>query len=570
MKNIKDMNHSEFVAFVKMLFSKLVMEDKSFLKVAIVYGIAISMLTLSVPISVQMLINTIANVGMQNAVVWLTITLFVLLMISCALVAMQTLVLERFERRIYARITADFTLYNLYAERNYYKNVNRYELVNRYFDIVQVQKILPRMVVELFATLLQMLVGMVLVSLFHPWLLLFTFVFVIALYVLWRAFAYRAMRTAMSLSAAKYTTGRHLEDVANANDYYKTGNHGRFAVRKSEALIRGYIDTRRKHFKVVFSQHIGFLMLYALSNASLLGIGGSLVIKEQLTLGQLVAAELVLSAVFYGVSRIGYYLTQLYDLTAALEEIYHVYSIPQESPKGGLMLPKDPVDILCNDAHFNKGVHPIALNFHIAGGSKILVNSVDYDAQVQLFDALKCYDTPSEGRILIAGEAITDYDTHHIRDRIIILDRPTIIECSILDYLKMDAPHATSVEIDAALELVEMDKIVTHLPEGFNTMLMAHGAPLTAAQTLRLKLASAILARPHVLILNECFDMISYARRIRIMERLCNKPDVTLLYCSNLRGMNFFDEYLILQRHSQDYVPYDSFIQYEAGQGKTT
>ncbi len=549
-----------------MLFSTLIMEDKSFLKVAIVYGVAISMLTLSVPISVQMLINTVANVGLQNAVIWLTVTLFILLFISGTLTALQMLVLERFERRVYARIAADFTLRNIYAKRDYYKNINRYELVNRYFDIVQVQKILPGMVVGLFATLLQMIVGMVLVSFFHPWLLLFTVVFVSTLYIIWRAFGWRAMRTAMKLSSAKYLTGRHLEDIAHSNDYYKSGKHSNFAIQKSDKLIRNYINIRILHFKNVFSQHIGFLLLYAFSNAGLLGIGGSLVINNQLSLGQLVAAELVLSAVFYGISRLGYYLSQLYDLTAALEEIYQLYDVPQEQVYEGLYLPIAPVDILCNDALFLDNSEAVRLNFAINGGDKILVNSVHYEAQIQLFDALKSYDMPHEGRILIAGESIADYHTHHLRDRVIILDRPTIIECSIREYLTMDAPQATTVQIDAALELVEMGNVIAALPKKKDTQLMAHGAPLTTAQTLRLKLASAILAQPHVLILNECFDMISYQRRVRIMERLCQKPDMTLLYCSNLRGMGCFEKYLILHRDQQKYVSHEIYMNYDAEQ----
>lgn len=566
MADIKNMTHTQFVAFVKMLFATLVWEDKSFLKVAIVYGIAISMLTLSVPVSVQMLINTVANVGLQNAVIWLTVTLFVLLFISGTLTALQMLVLERFERRVYARIAADFTLRNIYAKRDYYKNINRYELVNRYFDIVQVQKILPGMVVGLFATLLQMLVGMVLVSFFHPWLLMFTIVFVSTLYIIWRVFGWRAMRTAMKMSAAKYLTGRHLEDIAHSNDYYKSGQHSDYAIQKSEKLIRNYITIRITHFRNVFSQHIGFLLLYACSNAGLLGLGGSLVISDQLSLGQLVAAELVLSAVFYGISRLGYYLSQLYDLTAALEEIYQLYDVPQEQVQQGLYLPVTAVDILCNDALFLDNTEPVILNFAVNGGDKILVNSVHYEAQVQLFDALKSYDMPSDGRILIAGESIVDYHTHHLRDRIIILDRPTIIECSIREYLKMDAPHATTVQIDAALELVELGNVIAALPDKKDTQMLAHGGPLTTAQTLRLKLASAILAQPHVLILNECFDMISYQRRVRIMERLCEKPDMTFLYCSNLRDMKCFDKYLILHRDQQKYVSHEVYVNYDAEQ----
>mgnify|MGYP002654653969 CR=1 FL=1 len=77
--------------------------------------------------------------------------------------------------------------------------------------------------------------------------------------------------------------------------------------------------------------------MYAAASAALLGLGGWLVIENQLTLGQLVAAELVLSAAFLGVAQLGSYLGYFYDLFAAVEEISQFYDVEQEQPKGCLL-----------------------------------------------------------------------------------------------------------------------------------------------------------------------------------------------------------------------------------------
>ena len=63
-----------------------------------------------------------------------------------------------------------------------------------------------------------------------------------------------------------------------------------------------------------------FLLMYAVASAALLGIGGVLVVQGELSIGQLVAAELVMSAVFFGLSRFTQYLKLYYELYGAAEK----------------------------------------------------------------------------------------------------------------------------------------------------------------------------------------------------------------------------------------------------------
>ena len=102
-----------------------------------------------------------------------------------------------------------------------------------------------------------------------------------------------------------------------------------------------FINAVRKHFRHYFGQTLAFLFIWAAASASLLGLGGWLVIQGQLSLGQLVAAELVLSAVFAGLSQAGTYLSYFYDLCAAIEELSLFYDVeqsppPEEQPPGEL------------------------------------------------------------------------------------------------------------------------------------------------------------------------------------------------------------------------------------------
>lgn len=536
------------------LFATLIGKDKSFLFLAVGYGVAISLFTLAVPVSVQLLINIVAHTASQTMVVTLALILLGLLGVSAAFAAFQSYAMELFDRRFYARVTADFTLQNIYAEHQYYEAVNRYELVNRYFDIMSVQRIVPSLFIGGFAIILQMIVGVVLVSFYHPWLMLFCVGFVVSLWLIWRIWAYRATETAVRLSAAKYETVRQMEDIARANSFFKSAHHIDFAVNRINSLTHDYLDKREAHFRHSFSQQIALLALYVIANALLLGLGGTLVISNELTLGQLVAAELILSAVFYGISRLGYYLAQWYDLSAALEEIWRVYRVPLEPIGGKQAVGERPQPLHFSQARFHVSGQEINLDVELKAGQKVMAVCEGHTIQSTVLHAAKRYYAPETGAVLLGDADLQDCDVHQLRDRIKVLDRPTIIEASVEEYLRTGAPDATRGEITEALSIFELEQSIARLPDGLSTKLGVTGYPLTISETLRLKLAAAYLGKPHVLILNEFFDTISYQRRQRIFRRLCEDSALSLLYFSNRQDLDFFDGYLFLGQHQQAWL----------------
>ncbi len=539
---------------VKGLFVDLIAEDRRFIYIALTYGIAVSLLTLAVPVSVQMVVNTVANTASIQAIIWLASVLFILLLIYGILTALQTYVMELFERRFYARITSEFTLRCVYADHRYFQSINRYELVNRYFDIMNIQKIIPSIVIGLFSLVLQMLVGVLLVSFYHPWLFLFNACFVFLLWFVWRVWGYRALRTSIEVSDAKYETARHLEDVARANSFFKASKHIDHAIAKTDRLTEHYINERIAHFRHIFSQHIGLLLLYALASAGLLGIGGVLVVKGELTLGQLVAAELILSVVFYGVTRFGYYLTQLYEIGASFEEISRIFAVPLETLEGTKTLPERPVSVQFNQVHSTAQDIPIQLNFAIEPGQHVMIGVAMQPLQDTIIQMLKHYIVPDRGHILLGDNDILDYDVHLLRNDVVILDLATVVEATIHEYLQMSAPNATLAQMNDVLRLVELEERIERLSDGIHTLMTITGCPLSTAETLRLKLAAALLGKPHILVVNELFDMISYARRQRIFKRICEDRELTFLYFTNRKDIAVFDRYLFIGEQEQHYL----------------
>ena len=151
----------------KTLFS-LLKPEAGFFWVAIAYGVAISLMTLAVPVAVQTLINSIANIGSTRAVIILAVILFLTLFISGVFSALRMRVMEFYERKVYARLTADLGLKTILAPHSFFEGRQNVSITQRYFDIMTFQKNMPSLMIDGFALVLQMLVGFTLVSFYHP------------------------------------------------------------------------------------------------------------------------------------------------------------------------------------------------------------------------------------------------------------------------------------------------------------------------------------------------------------------------------------------------------------------
>lgn len=209
-----------------------------------------------------------------------------------------------FERRVFARIVADITVRAVHARDPQFDDARRSALFNRFFDLVTVQKAVPHLLIGGFAILLQSGIGLVLTSFYHPFFLAFNLLVASLLLGIWLLWVGPALRSAAALSHAKHETASWLESVGRSNGFYKDDRRLDFAMGRSETMTAAYVRAHRRHFRHTFAQTIGFLLIYAVASAGLLALGGWLILQGQLSLGQLVAAELVLSGAFYGLSQL--------------------------------------------------------------------------------------------------------------------------------------------------------------------------------------------------------------------------------------------------------------------------
>ncbi len=526
--------------------------ERNFFWLAIAYGVGISLLTLATPISVQLLINSIANTALPVPLFTLAAVLFVLLLVSGVLGLLRGHLMELFRRRFAVRLIADVTLKTVNAANPFFQDERRIDLFNRYFELINVQKAIPSLLIGGFTILLQAAVGFVVTAFYHPFFLAFNLVVILLIWVIWGLWARGAMKSGIALSHEKYTAAHWLESVGASNGFYKTAHHRDYAMDRSEEVSARYLAAHRHHYYWSLPQNIALVLLYAAASAGLLALGGWLVIQEQLSIGQLVAAELILSSAFYGVSQLGTYLDSLYTLVASVEELALLYGIPQEPPPPARAMVPAGAALGLTGVRFRHLSGAVCYDIEIPAGSRLVAQGAP-GMERAFADLLKRHLRPDSGLITLGGVDIAVMDILRLRSEITVLDRSYIVESSIADYLRLADPDQQPAAMIEALRLVGLEDRIAMLPDGLDTKLSSTGWPLSVAKTMQLKLAAAILSAPRILVLSPLFDIVTVSRLQAVFGHLA-KAGTTIIYFSNRPQDMTLDGFLWVGREAQAIV----------------
>ncbi len=531
--------------------------ERSFIALAVIYGVGISFLSLATPIAVQVLINSVGYTALTVPLVVLSMSLFGLLLASGLLNALRVHLMELFARRIYARLTSKIALKALYAQQPFFGDDGRTSLFNRYFDIMLIQKAVPVLLIGGFTVLLQAAVGFILTAFYHPLFLAFNGVVVGLIWFIWLVWGASAIKSAVALSAKKHRSAAWIQALAASNGYFKSEEHISWALNRTNDVTQDWVDGHRHLFRRHFSQTLGFLVLYAVASAALLGLGGWLVIQGQLTLGQLVAAELVLAVAFYGVSQLGTYLNYFYDLCAASEELSLLNVIEEELPTYEEHPEIESSELVFSDVRGIARSQTAVIDLTIPSGKTIFARAESHGMQRLFTNLLKRFDQPKGGLLSLGGHDVTSLDVLALRRLVIVLDRPTMVEMSIRSYLALARSGASSAEMLDAIKTVGLIDALEDLEEGLDTCMSATGWPLSVSETMRLKLAGALLARPRVLVLNQLFDTVPEEAIRRALQHMRSLPGggPTVIVFSAGRPRIPYDGYLWLGAGGQEFYP---------------
>ncbi|MEB3237102.1 MAG: ABC transporter ATP-binding protein [Candidatus Sericytochromatia bacterium] len=482
-----------------------------------IYGGSVSLLGLAAPVVVQALVTTVAFGSVLQPLLVLAIMLLVALGFSSALKGLQIWVAEALQRRLFVRVVSDLAHRLPRVRPEAWDGRHPPEVLNRFFDVFIIQKKSVSLLLGGVEVVLTLLVGTLVLALYHPAFLVFDLVLVVLVGVLVFGRIRIGGETARVESSAKYAMVALLQEIAQHPEAVKLASGPAWVRQKVDLLASGYLEARRKHFRVLFGQTAGVLTLYAVASAVALGAGGWLVMERAITLGQLVAAELVVTALVGALVQLGKYLESFYDLLAAVDKVGYVVDLEVENLDGdGVDLPDRTslrlTGISCADAG-----RPILQDLDLAvdAGGRLVLQGPDRAGRTRLLELLAGLRQPDQGVVALEGRDVRDIAPQDIHRRVMLIGRPALFSGTILENLAMGDETLTRGRASAWLLEVGLDAEL--LPEGLDTELQAEGKPLDAPACVRLAVARAAVASPTLLLLDGTLDGLPET----VLEHLC-------------------------------------------------
>jgi ABC-type bacteriocin/lantibiotic exporter with double-glycine peptidase domain len=519
------------------LFTFLLPERKD-LGAILVFSMVVGLLALAAPVAVEALVNTVAFGRYLQPVVVLSILLFTFLAFAAAIRALLAYIVEILQRRLFVRLVEDLAYRLPRVRRESLDGRHGPELLNRFFEIVTVQKATATLLLDGVALVLQTIIGMVVLAFYHPFLLgfdvLLLAVMAFTVFVLGRG----AVKTAIKESKSKYAVAAWLQELAARPTAFKFHGGAALALDRADQLAVEYLEYRKKHFRVVLRQVIFALSLQAVAATVLLGLGGWLVIRGQLTLGQLVAAELIVMVIVSSFAKAGKHFETWYDLLASFDKLGALFDLPLE-PHDKLFHLSDvsPAALAARQVTYRypagSDVLP-AVNLQINSGDRVALVGPPGAGKSTLVDLVCGVRRPSSGHIELDGIDLREIRPDSLREHLGMARDIEVFAGTVGENVHLHRPQVNARDVRQALAAVGLLDELLRLPEGLNARLSPGGAPLTTNQLCRLMLARAIVARPRVLVIDGLLDGLPDRQIDQILDRVA-APDApwTLLVATH-------------------------------------
>ncbi|MFO1001980.1 MAG: ATP-binding cassette domain-containing protein [Planctomycetaceae bacterium] len=505
----------------------LLIAESSDLWVVVVFALVAGMLSMTTPLAVEALVNTVAFGRFLQPVIVLSIMLLAFLVFQAAVKALQTFVVEIIQRRLFARVAADLSFRLPRVRIDALDDHYAPELVNRFFDVVTVQKISAQLLLDGISVILNIAVGMTVLAFYHPYLLAFDVVLILLLLFTVFVLGRGAVKTSVKESKTKYAMAAWLEDLARCRTTFRYDGASEFALERSDQLVFNYLSARKKHFKVLMRQVLFLLLVQALASTALLAIGGWLVIDNQLSLGQLVAAELIVAVVVGSFAKLGKHIESFYDLMASIDKLGVLLDLPTERTDGLLTVPDTnaaeqsgiTVDQVCYQTSDRREILN-NVSIKLISGQHIALSGESGTGKSLLLDLLFGLREPSSGAVRINGIVPRDLRPDVLRRQVALARDVEIFDGTIAENIHLERPDVSVNDVRNAAEISGLLTAIQRLPNGLETPLNAAGSPLTSSQLRRLILARALAGNPKILLIDELLDSMADEEAERILKSL--------------------------------------------------
>jgi ABC-type bacteriocin/lantibiotic exporter with double-glycine peptidase domain len=522
-----DEPHEHLTPFARL--RQLLHSERRDIELIYLYAVLVGLFGLTVPLAVQGITQLVQGGLVLQPVVLLILFAIVGTLVTGVIGLVQESVVETIQQRIFARLAFEFAYLVPRIRFEAAQSANLPLQMNRFFEAVLIQKALAKLLLDIPTATLQVLFGLTLLSFYNPSFIVFALVLIGGVYAIFRLTFPRGLETSIMESKFKYSVLEWLQAMARSIAAFKFSTRSTLPLEIMDGHVANYLKYRRKHFRVLVTQSMSMIVFKTLLTGALLILGTTLVVNRSLTLGQFVAAELVIVTVLAGVEKLIRSLATIYDVLTSVDKIGHVMDLPVEDIHG-LQLSDSPAGlaILARGLTFTYPDQELPtlseIDLDIRPGERIAITGVDGSGQTTLLRLLGALHEGFTGTLTYDGVTLRSMNRAALREQIgQVLSTTDLFDGTIEDNISIGRRFVDRAAVMKALRDVGVDDVVQSMPQGIQTTITNGGANLSSAVASKLLVAQGIVGQPRLLLLDDFFQNLDDEYRTRLIRLLLDR-----------------------------------------------
>ncbi len=496
-------------------FVKLLAFEKKNITLIFYYAIFSGIVSLSLPLGIQSIVSLI-QVG-QISTSWIILVILVTLgvVFSGILQLMQLRIIETIQQRIFVKSSFElsyrFPKIKFATIRNFYLP----ELANRFFDTLTIQKGLSKILIDIPTALLQIIFALILLSFYHPFFIIFGILLLVLLYSVFKFTMDKGIETSLKESKHKYRVAHWLQEIARSVISFKSSGKTQFALSKNDSLVSDYLNARESHFKVLVNQYIQMMSFKTIVTSGLLIIGGLLVLKNEMSIGQFIAAEIVILLIITSVEKLIIGLDSFYDVLTSLEKLGQLLDKPLENQTGETPDMSKHLTIELENLSYSVEEKTIPLlkdiSLKISSGEHIHITGNNGSGKSSLIKVIAGIYEPTQGNIYLNNLNFSSLNINELRSEIgIILSEETPFEGTIKENITLENPNITDNQLFDIIKHIGLTSFIKEQKLGLQTVLYPEGKYIPSSVSKKILLARALAKQPKVLIMEDIMEHYSH------------------------------------------------------------
>jgi ABC-type branched-subunit amino acid transport system ATPase component len=522
-------------------FFKIIRLEKKEVTAIYFYAILSGVIQLTLPLGIQTIINfSQAAAGTANLPVSIILLIFIVLigiLVSGILQVNQMKIVEKIEQSIFTRFSLDFANKIPKIDSKELNNDHLPELINRFFEVINLQKGLSKILLDIPLAVIQIVFGLVLLSFYNSTFIILGLLLILLLYFIFNYTSKKGLIASYNESENKYEVASWLEEIARSYKTFKISSQNNFHLKRTDDLVKDYLVSKTKHFEILKFQYWSLIVFKLLISAMMLIIGAVLLINQQLNIGQFIAAEIVILLILGAVEKLILNLEVAYNILTGVEKLNVINDKKSEvqgqtsfvSNNNGIALEVQNLNFKFDE---NK---PLLENisFNIPAGAKVCVMGDGGSGKSILLELIGGTLKNFEGVINVNTIPINNLNQKEYRKNIgIFYNEQDIFEGTLYENICMGNESITPADIMKHAEMLEIKEFISLLPEGLYTPLQPTGKGLSTIMAKKILLLRAIVHQPELLVLDEPFELAGAESSKKISKYLIDLPNTTCMIVS--------------------------------------